>query len=155
MARESQSLPDVNQLDLPTWRSQFASEIVGESPEIIEALETIQHVAATDCTILLTGEPGTGKELFARAAHRASPRRMPCAIAATTSSRSPTCASNQLPTSNLDLGSSLDLRSALESLERQLIDRALQKASGNRTEAAALLGLDRTTLVEKLRKVAA
>jgi DNA-binding NtrC family response regulator len=50
-------------------------------------------------------------------------------------------------------GASLDLRSALEALERQLIERALQRAGGNRTEAAALLGLNRTTLVEKLRKV--
>jgi transcriptional regulator with GAF, ATPase, and Fis domain len=49
----------------------------------------------------------------------------------------------------------LDLRTALEQVERQLIDRALNKANGNRTEAAALLGLNRTTLVEKLRKYAA
>jgi len=49
----------------------------------------------------------------------------------------------------------LDLKLALEHLERQLITRALDKASGNRTEAAALLGLNRTTLVEKLRKYAA
>jgi sigma-54 specific flagellar transcriptional regulator A len=47
---------------------------------------------------------------------------------------------------------SLDLRSAVESLERQLINQALDAAGGNRTEAAALLGLNRTTLVEKLRK---
>jgi DNA-binding NtrC family response regulator len=61
-----------------------------------------------------------------------------------------------LPALHKELGdSSLDLRSALESLERQLIDRALQKSGGNRTEAAALLGLNRTTLVEKLRKYAA
>jgi len=60
---------------LPTWRSQFAAEIVGESSAIIEALETIQYVANTDCNILITGETGTGKELFARAAHRASSRR--------------------------------------------------------------------------------
>jgi len=61
-----------------------------------------------------------------------------------------------LPKLGNELGdSSLDLRSALESLERSLIDRALQKAGGNRTEAAALLGLNRTTLVEKLRKYAA
>ncbi|MEO6777452.1 MAG: sigma-54 dependent transcriptional regulator [Kofleriaceae bacterium] len=51
--------------------------------------------------------------------------------------------------------STLDLRSALEAVERTLIDRALSKANGNRTEAAALLGLNRTTLVEKLRKYAA
>src|SRR5262249_33696753 len=49
----------------------------------------------------------------------------------------------------------LDLRTALEQVERTLIDRALNKANGNRTEAAALLGLNRTTLVEKLRKYAA
>ena len=46
----------------------------------------------------------------------------------------------------------VDLRTALESLERSLISKALQRAQGNRTEAAALLGLNRTTLVEKLRK---
>ena len=64
-----------NLLDFSTWRTQFAHEIVGDSPEMIDALETIRHVAGTDCSILITGETGTGKELFARAAHRASPRR--------------------------------------------------------------------------------
>ncbi len=49
----------------------------------------------------------------------------------------------------------LDLRAAIESLEKRMIDEALQRAGGNRTEAAALLGLNRTTLVEKLRKYAA
>ena len=61
--------------ELETWRRQFASEIVGESPEIIEALDTIRRVASTDCSISITGETGSGKELFARAAHRASNRR--------------------------------------------------------------------------------
>ena len=65
----------MSELDLSAWRTQFAPEIVGESPQIVEALETIRQVAATDCSILITGETGTGKELFARAAHRASPRR--------------------------------------------------------------------------------
>jgi sigma-54 specific flagellar transcriptional regulator A len=45
-----------------------------------------------------------------------------------------------------------DLRNYLESLERQLIERALQSASGTVAQAARLLGLRRTTLVEKLRK---
>src|SRR5690348_16223526 len=62
-------------MDLTSWRKQFAPEIVGNAPEIIAALETLRHVAATDCNILITGETGTGKELFARAAHRASARR--------------------------------------------------------------------------------
>jgi transcriptional regulator with GAF, ATPase, and Fis domain len=343
-----------NLLDFSTWRTQFAHEIVGDSAEMVDALETIRHVAGTDCTILITGETGTGKELFARAVHRASPRRnralipVNCAaipenlletelfghikgaftgatnarsgrfmsahegtifldeigdlplsaqakllrvleervvspvgsdsdvavdvriIAAThhnlaemveqgkfradlyfrlavvpihlptlrdrpediltiaslcvtrareklgrniegldASARNALCAyhwpgnvrelshvieravllarkpvlsaidiplPNQrgrfgrgtevratddsgvfpVPTMSKELGdSSLDLRSALEALERQLIDRALQRSGGNRTEAAALLGLNRTTLVEKLRKYAA
>ena len=49
---------------------------------------------------------------------------------------------------------SLDLRAAQDDLERQLIHEALARTNGNRTEAAALLGLNRTTLVEKLRKIA-
>ena len=61
--------------ELKSWRRQFASEIVGESVEIVEALDTIRRVANTDCSILITGETGSGKELFARAAHRASNRR--------------------------------------------------------------------------------
>ncbi len=52
----------------------------------------------------------------------------------------------------LDLETSLDLRKAIDSVERQLIDEALERTGGNRTEAAALLGLNRTTLVEKIRK---
>jgi transcriptional regulator with GAF, ATPase, and Fis domain len=350
VARGAHSLPVVTHLlDLATWRAQFAHEIVGGSPEIVEALETVRQVAATDCSILITGETGTGKELFARAVHRASPRRnrplipVNCAaipeslletelfghikgaftgatnarvgrfmsahegtifldeigdlplsaqakllrvleermvspvgsdsdvpvdvriIAATHRNlaemveqgkfradlyfrlavmpvhlpalrerpddiltiaqlfvqrakqklgrniegldssartaltgyhwpgnvrelshviertvllaRKPVLSQADIPVPNTrtrfaraaeesgpmtvpagikELGdSSLDLRSALESLERQLIDRALQRAGGNRTEAAALLGLNRTTLVEKLRKYAA
>jgi len=348
MARKSHTVSTVNQLDLSAWRTQFAPEIVGDAPQIVEALEVIRHVAATDCSVLITGETGTGKELFARAAHRASPRRsralipvncaaipeslletelfghvkgaftgatnartgrfmsahegtifldeigdLPLAaqakllrvleervvspvgsdsdmavdvriVAAThrnlaemveqgtfradlyfrlavvpihlpplrerpddimkiatlcverarekltrnvegldASARAALCAYHwpgnvrelshvieravllarkpvlsqgdiPLPVSRKygrtaedsgpmiplrltsELGdSSLDLRSALETLERTLIDRALQKAGGNRTEAAALLGLNRTTLVEKLRKYAA
>jgi transcriptional regulator with PAS, ATPase and Fis domain len=61
--------------DLVAWRFSFAPEVVGDSQQILEALDTIQRVAATDCSILITGETGTGKELFARATHRASHRR--------------------------------------------------------------------------------
>src|SRR3954465_6592670 len=65
----------VTPIDLSAWRTRFAPEIIGDAPAITEALETIRHVASTDCTLLITGETGTGKDLLARAAHRASHRR--------------------------------------------------------------------------------
>jgi len=46
----------------------------------------------------------------------------------------------------------MDLRNHLETLERKLISRALEVAEGTVAQAARLLGLRRTTLVEKLRK---
>jgi DNA-binding NtrC family response regulator len=46
----------------------------------------------------------------------------------------------------------MDLREALRVLEYSLIDQALARTGGNRNRAAALLGLRRTTLVEKLKK---
>jgi formate hydrogenlyase transcriptional activator len=50
-------------------------EIVGRSTPIRQALSQVEDVAPTDTTVLLLGETGTGKELFARAIHRLSPRR--------------------------------------------------------------------------------
>jgi formate hydrogenlyase transcriptional activator len=49
-------------------------EIVGDSAGIREVLRQVTTVAATDATVLLLGETGTGKELVARALHRLSPR---------------------------------------------------------------------------------
>ena len=48
--------------------------IIGSSPALSGALERVARVAATDATVLITGETGTGKELIARAIHAASPR---------------------------------------------------------------------------------
>jgi len=50
------------------------SAIVGESLAIQEILKTIDKVAQSDSTILITGESGTGKELVARAIHEKSSR---------------------------------------------------------------------------------
>jgi PAS domain S-box-containing protein len=52
-----------------------ASEIVGISPGLRHVMERVAMVAATNSTVLITGETGTGKELIARAIHEASPRR--------------------------------------------------------------------------------
>ena len=46
----------------------------GPPPALREVLERVSLVAATDSTVLITGETGTGKELIARAIHAASPR---------------------------------------------------------------------------------
>lgn len=48
--------------------------IIGNSPKIKACLELIARAAKSQANILLTGETGTGKELFARAIHVNSPR---------------------------------------------------------------------------------
>jgi formate hydrogenlyase transcriptional activator len=48
--------------------------IVGHGPRFAEIVERINRVSATDATVLITGETGTGKELVARAIHRRSRR---------------------------------------------------------------------------------
>jgi len=50
-------------------------EIIGNSPTLERVLEEVKHVAPTDCTVLIGGETGTGKELIARAIHNSSSRR--------------------------------------------------------------------------------
>lgn len=50
------------------------SEIVGNSPAILECLDTVAKAAGTDASVLISGETGTGKELFARAIHANSQR---------------------------------------------------------------------------------
>jgi len=61
-------------------REEFAARygfprIVGEHASIRDLSQQIQRVAQTDSTVLLLGQSGTGKELFARAVHHLSPRR--------------------------------------------------------------------------------
>jgi DNA-binding NtrC family response regulator len=46
----------------------------------------------------------------------------------------------------------IDLQEALEAIEERLIAEALRRADGNKTLAARLLGLNRTTLIEKLKR---
>ncbi|HSE12598.1 MAG TPA: response regulator [Rudaea sp.] len=53
------------------WRAEFATR----SPIVEDRLAKAHLVAGTDSAVMITGEPGTGKELLARSIHRASTRR--------------------------------------------------------------------------------
>jgi DNA-binding NtrC family response regulator len=50
-------------------------QMIGESPTMSKIFDLIKSVAATDTTVLIRGEGGTGKELIARAIHSNSVRR--------------------------------------------------------------------------------
>lgn len=62
------SLPSLIHQEKP-----FAS-IIGVSPEIQQALQVAQKVAYADIPVLLTGEPGSGKEMLAQAIHYGGPK---------------------------------------------------------------------------------
>jgi len=51
------------------------AELIGSSSSLKKVLSSVERVAPTESTVLITGETGTGKELIARAIHNLSPRR--------------------------------------------------------------------------------
>ena len=55
-------------------RASMFDEVIGSSRLLKTVLARVTKVAPTDCTVLLTGETGTGKELIARAIHKRSQR---------------------------------------------------------------------------------
>jgi transcriptional regulator with GAF, ATPase, and Fis domain len=55
-------------------REQSFDNIIGVCPKIVESLELVKQVAPTDSTVLIQGETGTGKELYAQAIHKTSKR---------------------------------------------------------------------------------
>ncbi|MFM7412276.1 MAG: sigma-54-dependent transcriptional regulator, partial [Planctomycetota bacterium] len=55
-------------------RAEGATHLVGDSPGLDGVRRLIARVAASEATVLIRGETGTGKELVARAIHEGSPR---------------------------------------------------------------------------------
>ncbi len=75
---------EVRSLSLHRWTQEPGTEtidgeddILGQSPEITHLIEELKVVADSDLPVLLLGETGVGKELFARHLHRHSARSRP------------------------------------------------------------------------------
>jgi two-component system response regulator AtoC len=56
-------------------KETHVSQIIGNTPMIQQVLRTVQKIAPTDSTVLITGETGVGKELIALEIHSGSQRR--------------------------------------------------------------------------------
>ena len=65
----------VNKLEQQIEEQRGFPIVLGNSPAIIEAVELAKKVSKTDATVLLLGETGTGKEVFAEAIHYESLRK--------------------------------------------------------------------------------
>lgn len=68
--------------DLKTKKQVFLADqnnawgdLIGTSPAMQQVMTTVKKVAVTDANVLILGENGTGKELIARAIHKASKRK--------------------------------------------------------------------------------
>ncbi len=68
--RRSQRLEDENRL----LRAEGLPTMIAEAPSMRGVLELIERIGPSDANVLVTGEPGTGKDVVARTLHAVSPR---------------------------------------------------------------------------------
>jgi len=124
-----------------TANADFATEVTGTAPEVVAAL------CANDW-------PGNVRELqnavqrmvILRREGEIQPADLPEKLKGGFATVAPTTSSAGIPEEGVNLPC------AVEEYERALIVQALQKTSGNKSRAANLLGLNRTTLVEKIKR---
>jgi DNA-binding NtrC family response regulator len=86
----------VLQLEKQLAKKYSFNSIVGRSKFIRAAIDAANKVAVTDATVLLTGETGTGKEVFAQAIHAASNRNKENFVAVNCSAFSKELLENEL-----------------------------------------------------------
>ncbi|MEG1839362.1 MAG: sigma-54 dependent transcriptional regulator, partial [Bacteroidaceae bacterium] len=82
-AKENKS---VERLDKQIGQKYSFDSILGKSKAIKDVVELARKVSLTDVSVLLTGETGTGKEVFAQAIHQNSPRKAKSFVAVNCSS---------------------------------------------------------------------
>ena len=68
-------VPDEEAIELGPSDAESYGALVGRDPKLRRLFRLLDDVAATDATVLIEGETGTGKELFAEEIHRHSPRK--------------------------------------------------------------------------------
>lgn len=73
--KHSQKLSQQNQLLQAHLDSEYQGDIICQSPAMIKTMALIEQVAQSNASVLLTGENGTGKSMFARYIHQRSQRR--------------------------------------------------------------------------------
>lgn len=73
-----------------------ANWVLGSSAEMVRIAKSIERAAEVECTVLVSGETGTGKELWARLLHRSGPRRSKAFIPVNCAALTPTLAESQL-----------------------------------------------------------
>ena len=65
----------VEELRKQVQRQYCCEDIISRSPKVQQLFDVMPRVAESDCTVLIEGETGTGKELFARAIHSLGRRK--------------------------------------------------------------------------------
>ena len=73
--RENRRIREITRQLLGTRARYSFNDIQGRSPALQDALRVAQAASHSDATVLVLGESGVGKELFAQAIHNASARR--------------------------------------------------------------------------------
>ncbi len=86
----------VLQLEKQLDNKQSFDNVIGKSKLIQSAMDSARKVAVTDATVLLNGETGTGKEVFAQAIHNASHRNRENFVAVNCSAFSKELLENEL-----------------------------------------------------------